>query len=285
MHEYRGVYLVIASAISFGFMPIFAKLAYSNDVPILTLLLFRFLIASAIVYIALRLSKMLIVPRARDLVRLFALGSVGYFAQSSFYFLALLYAPVSIVALLLYTYPVFVSIITHATGKERFTKRIGIAITISIIGLFLVLNPTGVELNLGSLLAVAASLTYTAYIIISSNLLERVGGEVASFYVMISAALSFFLASVFANSIIFQFKLMGMIWVLLIAMVSTAFAISSFFIGLSVIGPSRAALLSLIEPLTSVILSYLIFSEVLTPIQLLGGTLILISSAVVAVRR
>jgi hypothetical protein len=57
--------------------------------------------------------------------------------------------------------------------------------------------------------------------------------------------------------------------------VSTVAAISLFFAGLSRVGPTAAAILSTLEPVTTVVLAYFVFGEVLAGVQLLGGALVL----------
>ena len=52
--------------------------------------------------------------------------------------------------------------------------------------------------------------------------------------------------------------------------------------GLERIGPTNAAMLSVLEPLVTVLLAALLLGEALRPVTLLGGGLILVSVLVVA---
>ena len=72
-----------------------------------------------------------------------------------------------------------------------------------------------------------------------------------------------------------RLTLEGWGWVGCIALISTVVAVSLFFAGLSRVGPSSAAILSTVEPLVTVLLAFLVFSETLTPVQVLGGVLVL----------
>jgi len=74
---------------------------------------------------------------------------------------------------------------------------------------------------------------------------------VASFYVMGGASLSFGLVGSLTGRIRIGWDLEGWIWVSLIALVATALAATAFLQGLKLVGPSRASILSLVEPLTS----------------------------------
>jgi drug/metabolite transporter (DMT)-like permease len=65
-------------------------------------------------------------------------------------------------------------------------------------------------------------------------------------------------------------------WVILgLALVATVLADGSFFAGLPHTGASRAAILSTVEPLCTLILSALLLGEVIPPVRFLGGALIL----------
>ena len=64
--------------------------------------------------------------------------------------------------------------------------------------------------------------------------------------------------------------------------VSTVGAILLFFAGLARVGPSAASILSTLEPVVTVGLAAAAFGESLSPLQLLGGALVL--SAVVVMQ-
>ena len=279
-----GILSVILSAVSFGLMPIFARLAYLQGVGVDELLFVRFLFAFLVAGAILKISGLLIIPKIQDLLVLIGLGALGYFLQSTLYFNSLLYSPVAIVALLLYTYPVFVTIGAFALGWEKVSRRLTAAFILAVIGLFLVANPFGSPIGLGVFLSLGASVTYTIYILSGSKVLKRVRGIVAAFYVMGAASVSFGLAGAITGSIHLKWNFEGWLWVAMISLVCTVIAMTSFFIGLSRIGPSKAALISLIEPVTSVIVSTGLFGNALNISQWLGGILILTATAVTTLK-
>ena len=74
-------------------------------------------------------------------------------------------------------------------------------------------------------------------------------------------------------------------WLLGLAVVSTVAAVSLFFAGLRRVGPTSAAILSTAEPVVTVILAFLVFGELLGPLQLLGGGLVIVAVLVLASHR
>ena len=274
-----GILIVLVSAVSFGFMPIFARLAYSQGVGVGELLLVRFVSAFLIMGAILAISKRLILPAKQDVLVLVVLGALGYYLQSTLYFTSLLYSPVAVVALLLYTYPVFVTVGAFALGWEKISRPLATAFVIALVGLFLVANPFSASFGLGVMLALGSSITYTVYILAGSKVLRNVSGEVAAFYVMGAASFSFALKEALTGPSNLNWSFQGWFWVAMITLICTVIAVTTFFIGLSRIGPSRAALISLVEPVTSVLASLWLFGNALSVSQWFGGVLILAATA------
>jgi drug/metabolite transporter (DMT)-like permease len=72
-------------------------------------------------------------------------------------------------------------------------------------------------------------------------------------------------------------------WIAALAAICTVAAISLFFAGLHRAGPTTASILSTVEPVTTVVLAFLVFGETLGIVQTLGGALVL--AAVVTLAR
>jgi drug/metabolite transporter (DMT)-like permease len=124
-------------------------------------------------------------------------------------------------------------------------------------------------------MGVGAALSYTAYILVS----DRVGGRLdplpLSALVTTGAAITFGVAGAATGSLDAGFAGDGWGWLAAIAIVSTVTPIVLFFAGLRRVGPSMAAILSTLEPPTTVAFAFLVFGESLTAVQLAGGALVL----------
>jgi drug/metabolite transporter (DMT)-like permease len=77
----------------------------------------------------------------------------------------------------------------------------------------------------------------------------------------------------------------GFGWLAGIAVISTVVALGLFFAGLRLVGPTTASILSTAEPLTAVLLAFLVFGESLSSVQLAGGALVLAGVLVLSARR
>lgn len=283
--QWLGPLLVLVSAISFGFMPIFARFEYGSGVGVQELLFVRFILSFVLVGVFLRLTRRTFVPSKNQLLVLLALGGVGYFVTSSLYFTSLLYVPIPILALVLYTYPAFVTAGSFILGWERTSVGVAASLLLALLGLVLVANPVFNIMYFGLLLALGAAITYSAYILASTRVLRELSGEVASFYVMGSAGLSFGIAGSLTGRLNIAWSVEAWFWVVMISIISTSLAATTFFQGIKLIGPSRASILSVTEPVTSLTAASVFFNELLSMSQWLGGLLILLATAIAALSK
>ncbi len=281
-----GAALCLLSAAGFGAMAIFGKLAYDAGVSTITLLLVRFTLAGLAftALIAVRPGLRPGRPDRRSLTLGLGLGTIGYATQAGLYFAALHRLDASLLALVLYTYPAWVTLAAFALGRERPTRRTLVALALSSCGLVVVLATAaggtfdwaGVAMGLG------AALAYTTYILVA----DRAGVALApiplSALVCAGAAATFAVIGLGLGKLETGFAAEGWLWLGLIALVSTALPIAMFFAGMARVGPSTASILSTFEPVVTVVLAYLAFSERLGTAQLGGAALVLGAAVLLA---
>ncbi len=275
--RWYGSILVLVSAVSFGFMPIFALLAYEEGVGVQELLFIRFILAFLLTGVFLGLTGKVSIPPRKHLLVLLALGGIGYFLQSSLYFTALLHIPVPVAALVLDTYPAFVTAGSLALGWERISTYLILSLLLASAGLVLVANPIFNTSIVGISMALGAAVTYTVYILVSTRVLKGLSGEVGSFFVMGAASLTFGISCLLMGELHIAWNFEAWIWVVMISFISTFIAIITFFQGLKLIGPSRTSILSIAELVTSVVVASIVFNDALSVTQWIGGLLILLA--------
>jgi drug/metabolite transporter (DMT)-like permease len=275
-----GALLCLLSASGFATLGIFGSLADDAGASIASTLFVRFSVAALVFWVVLRvtggLGRVRALPRHVVLTGL-GLGAFGYSIQSGLFFAAIERLDVSMVALLLYTYPAFVTVAALVLGRAAFSPRTLVALAVASVGLVLVLLAAGTgafDLG-GALLALAASVTYTTYILISDRIIGAVDPFALAALVLTGATASFAVAGLVTGSLDLGMSGEAWLWLILIALVSTVVAVSAFFAGLQRVGPSEAAILSTFEPVATVALAFVVLGERLAPAQLLGGALVL----------
>ena len=278
-----GSVYCLLSAAGFGAMAVFGKLAYNTGVSVDTLLLIRFGLAGALLLgLALARGALRNVSRRGVLVGL-GMGACGYAAQAGLYFSALSRIDASLVALILYVYPVLVMTSAIALRWERASRRRVLALGMALSGIGMVLGgaTAGSFDGLGALLALGAAVTYTAYILVGDRVTALVPPLGLAALVCCGAFGTFLVTGVLRGGPDLGFAPAGWLWLGALALVSTVGAILLFFAGLVRVGPSMAAILSIVEPVVTVVGAAVVFGETLNAIQWLGGSVVLAAVLIV----
>jgi drug/metabolite transporter (DMT)-like permease len=281
--EGMGAVFCLLSAIGFGALAIFGKLAYDEGVSVGDLLLVRFAVAAVVLLGIVRWrGGFRGVPLRTALVG-FGMGAIGYAAQSASFFAALDRIDASLLTLILYVYPVLVMVGAVALGREGWSSRRGLALGLALTGMLLVLTGAATDRFdwLGVGLGLVAALVYSAYILTGDRLLSAVAPLTLTTLVCCGAATTYAVATVARGGPSLGVGAAAWAWLVMLALVSTVGAILLFFAGLARVGPSVASILSVLEPVTTVGLAAAIFGESLSPGQLLGGASVLAAVLVV----
>lgn len=270
-----GVALVLLSACCFGTLAIFGKLAYRLGLTTPQLLTYRFALAAALMWAIVALARQPLPPR-RSLAGLAVMGAAGYVGQSASYFNALHFIPAATTALLLYTFPVAVTLLAVVLFHEPLGwSKIG-ALALALIGTGLVVQaqpravaPTGIILGL------TAAGIYSGYILYGSRLLPGIPPVSATAVIMTAAAAVWvtFTAITGQLAVLWTSPRLAVLGGFVI--IGTAIPVLTFIMGLRLIGASRTAILSTFEPASTVALAVILLGESASPLQYLGGALIL----------
>ena len=272
-----GVALVIGSAVCFGTLGVFGKLAYRLGLTTPQLLSYRFALAAVLLWLAAVVIRQPIPPR-RSLLGLAIMGGAGYVGQSGSYFSALHFIPASTNALLLYTFPVVVTLLAALLFREALTWVKLAACALAFFGTLLVVEaqlhaapPIGIVLGLGS------AAFYSGYILYGSRLLPGLPPVSATATIMTAAALVWGTYAAVTGQLAVVWTAPRAALIGSFALLGTTIPVLTFILGLRLVGPSRAAILSTFEPASTVLLAVIILGEVASPLQYLGGAFIIAS--------
>lgn len=261
-------------------MAIFGKVAYAQGIPLDSLLFLRFAIAGAVMAGWMLITRQAW-PRGRSLAGLAVMGGVGYVGQSWCYFSALSHASAGLTALLLYIFPVIVTVL-HAVLARRMLRPLrAAAVLVALAGTTLTIGGNVEGQALGVAFGIAAALIYALYIIVGERVTAGIGAIPAATVIMLASAVSSALI-VLGRGFAAPVTPTGWVAVLAIALVCTVVAITAFFAGLSRLGAPDASTLSTLEPLATIVLAAVFLGERISFTQMLGGTIILAAAIVLA---
>ena len=216
----------------------------------------------------------------RDLPLFLGLGVGSVGLMTCCYFAAIRMMTMSEAAILLYTSPIWVVLMSALFFHERVTRRKLLALILAFGGCALVSGLGGGELNpLGVRVGVGSGIAYGLYSILGSVALRRYPPETVSAYTFVSAAIAVLLISRPAE-LVQKFAaadgLAGLILLTLATGAVTAFVpFLIYTIGLNRVLASHAAILATVEPLVATVLGILVYHEQLRTATLLGIACIL----------
>lgn len=277
---------VIVSAACFGTLAILTNLAYDawpggrGAAQPLALLAWRFVLTAALMaaYQLVRSPKSLLVSRA-DLGRFSLLALTGYGAASICFFFALRYADSSVVAVLLYTYPALVALVSWLLLGERFAPARVAGIAVTFVGCALVLDllsahavsAAGIALGLG------AAVGYACFNLLSYRWVSRQPRLVLMTYVfgISGIAIGILALALGVDLSVAEWSLR--LWLLLgtIVLIPTFAAIVLYLEGIRGLGAAQAAVVSTFEPIFTILLAGAILGDRLSLVQWVGAALVI----------
>jgi drug/metabolite transporter (DMT)-like permease len=277
-----GVALTALSAAFFGSLAIFGTFADRLGIPLTELLAVRFCAAALILWglALLRRERLWWGRRSAG----FVLMGLLYVGQSAAYFMSLKTIPAAVTSILLYLYPAVVMLMAAAFLGERLTRVRVLALFIAVAGVFTVVNPLGgggsID-SVGLLFGLSTAAIYATYILVGRALLRDVPAVVATAAIATTAGITLAVVGGAGG----QFRpldVRGWALALSMAVVATAIPATMFLAGLARVGATRAAIISTLEPATTVVLATLLLGEDLGPLRLAGGVMILAAAVIVA---
>lgn len=276
--QLRGYGFVILSAIGFATLAIFIKFGYQLGMTSEMLLTLRFLLASIIMVLLLtvRRCRNWRVDRA-ELIKLVGQG-LFYFGCSYCFAKSANYLPASMTSILLYTYPSMVAILAGLFFKERMGLIRLTSLGLTFVGCLLVLNIFNQHFALnwrGLLFGLTAALVYAGYNLHGQHVVGDQEPLIVSTYVSVVclAALVVLQPPVYLFN--GSLKLTGWLVGLGMALLCTVIPVALYLKGISMVGASRAAIVSTIEPAVTILLAGLLLGERLSLVQISGGILIM----------
>jgi drug/metabolite transporter (DMT)-like permease len=279
MRQFTGFICVILAGVGFGFLGIFGRLAFNSGMTVGQLLTFRFSIAAMVLFFGLLIfKKSALKLNFRQILISSCLGVFGYAVFSTLYFKSIQGLSVSLAALLLFTFPLFVNLGSHFILKEKMTLKQLISLLLACAGIAILLwGPVFFDSMFSIIYAVSAAIAYSIYVLVSGKYQQGVDPFSSSLYVIFSAAVAL---SVFHRVNIFEIFDLNhnqIFYVLGLSVVCTIVPIILFLIGLQHLSSSTASIVVMIEPVVAALAAWIILDEKLRPLQYVGMALVFVA--------
>ncbi len=209
-------------------------------------------------------------------------GSILFFTVC--YFTAIKMMPLSTAAILLYTSPVWIMLMSILFFHEKLNRRKLIALILAFAGCVLVSGISGEGMTLtGLLVGLGSGIGYGLYSILGTIALRKYSPYTVTAYTFMFAAVGSWIicrpadmVHKFADAADFGFLIF---LCCLTALITAVFPFLAYTLGLQNVEASKAGIIATIEPMVATLIGIVVFSEPLTLMSGLG--ILLILSAVV----
>lgn len=278
-----GLLLAAVGAIAASGKAVIVKLAYRHGADATTLLALRMLVALPFFVAMGAWAARRAQPLSRgDLWRVAVLGFSGYYLSSYLDFLGLQYISATLERLILYLSPTLVVLIALVVLRQRPTRLQVAALLVSYLGVLLAfghdIQLEGRRTLIGSALVFASALSYAVYLFGSGQAVARIG----------AVRLTAYASTVACALCIGQYLLLQPLaalaqqpapvyWLsLLNGTVCTVLPVLAIMVGVKRIGSSLAAQVSMLGPVSTIVLSVWLLDEPMGPWQSAGTVLVLL---------
>lgn len=270
------LYVAVSMAIWGTLGPFTQQIAVSSG----ELALYRACLASGLIAIYLTLSKQKMDFQAvKKEIVLLLLSGIAMGINWVLLFQAYRYTTISAATLSYYFAPVIVTLACPFLFKEKLTKKQILCFVMSTLGLVLIigvgsLDRSGTHL-IGILYGLGAACLY-ATVVLMNKFIRNVTGihrTLMQFCGAIAVLVPYVLVS--GGMHLEALDSMGWVCLLIVGLVHTGITYCLYFSALKDLSGQEASILSYIDPLVAIFVSFFLLGESMTPSQMVGGALIL----------
>jgi drug/metabolite transporter (DMT)-like permease len=297
MHPLRGYLYIASAAFLWGIAATLGRAAFTGKLlpqgqtvrPIDPLILsqsrttFSFVVL-LLGLLVLRGWRRLRLPAA-DFGRMFLLGILGVAVSNYFYYLAIQRTNVATAIILQYTAPVWVLVYTVARARQKPTRSQVSAVVLALMGIAFVIGifgASGFRLDtIGVLAATLAAFSFAFYNVGGHSVLARYDRWTVLLYVIFSAALFWIVVNPPWKIAAVQYSGGQWLFLFVFSLISVLAPFSLYFAGLQHLQPTRAIIVSCLEPVFSIVIAAIALGEVMRPLQMTGIILVLVAIMVV----
>lgn len=277
-----GITFVMISAFIFGFTPILGKLSYAGGNNAVMLTFLRAFLAIPLLYVMLiknNISFSLTKKEKRDI---FILSVFGSSLTTFTLYASYNYIPVGLATTLHFIYPSLVLVYSIIFLGEKASKIQIIALFISSIGVLFFcdfgsqISITGVMLAIVS----AASWAFNIVFLHHSGLVYLHPLKLC-FYQSSIVSLLMLLFGIFSGKFTLDLTPAAMGYSFIVSLCVSIGAVSFLQMGIRYVGSMTASILSMLEPITSIVCGLLILNETITILNAIGCVIIVVGVALI----
>ena len=275
-----GYLAAILSAVCFGTSGLFVKYVYRFGLTAGEMLILQYLIAVIVLWsFSYYIYRDKIYISKKLLKKVFILGVFGNTFMTLFYYKSFMYLDVAIATILLFTYPILVTIYSFVFGKDKVDKFILTSLFIAFTGSVLVLDLFNYNSSVaitGVIFGVLGAIFYAFMNVYSESFLDQIEPIILTSYVNTFSLLVLIVYYRPFHLIYSPPETGAWASILMLALIAGVLPVALLYTGIKYIGAIKTSIIANFEIPVSAILSYFIYNETLNLLQIVGMVFVLI---------
>ncbi|MBQ2751787.1 MAG: EamA family transporter [Oscillospiraceae bacterium] len=289
MDRKTGTIMIVAAGILWGSMSIFVNALTALGMTSMQISVSRSLFTPfLLIPILYKMDKKLIAIAPRDWYYFLGTGIFSLLFFNWCYFNAIKASSASVAAVLLYTAPIFVVLMSAALFGEKLTKKKLAALAVTFIGCVLVSGVLSQGQSIGTkalLMGLGSGFGYSLYSIFGRYALAKYHSLTVTLYTIMFCAVGSLILSAAETGVLLPAQLFtakGLVIAVLMSVVTCAAPYVLYTSGLRYVESGRASIYATVEPAVATIISVTVFSEQLTLTKISGMLMIFLSVVILA---
>lgn len=285
----KGTLIILIAALCWASSGTAAKHLFLMGVTPTGLVQMRATVAAVMIGLWIALTRPALLRLARrDLPRMVAMGFFGMAMVQFTYMFAISRVHVAVAILMQYMAPVFIFLWALVFGMKKPSVLSAVTISGTVMGCYFVSGAYDFNfaeldlLGLGG--GLAAALSFAVYSILSEGLVGRYDPKAVTFYAFLVSAVVWNLAE---PPFAFVSKCADpsfLFWGMYVVLFGTVLPFLLYVVGIKHTSSVNASITATTEPIFAGVISWIFIGEALTPVQMAGAALVLLSIAVLTVK-
>lgn len=285
-----GYFYVIFAAVLWAVSGSSAKFLFNSGVTPFQLVQLRITIAavSLFLWLLLRNPSLLKIDR-KDILYFAVFGTLGMGACQFTYLFAISKINVAAAILLQYMAPSFIAMHAVVFARDKLSLQTIIALLGATFGCYLVVGAYSLDvlaMNLAGIVSgILSAITFAWYSIHGEYGMRRYNPWTVIFYAMLFAALLWNILHWPLEAFFHPYNVVQWGWIMYIGILGTLVPFGLYLEGVNLIRSTRASITATLEPITAGVISFIFLNEILEPLQVTGGVLVIASIIILQIKQ
>jgi drug/metabolite transporter (DMT)-like permease len=276
----KGYLYVVLAAVFWAASGSAAKFLFNSGITAFQLCQLRITLSAASVFIWLLIrNPELLRISPRDIFYFLLLGTFGMAAINFTYLFAISKIHVAAAILLQYLAPVFIALYSVIFLREKLNRATILALIGALVGCYLVVGAYNLNIlalnSAGILGGLGAALSFAWWSVHGEYGMRRYNPWTVMFYAMFFAAIEWNLIHPPLEAFTRSYAPIVWAWILYIGIIGTILPFGFYYEGINLIRSTRASITATLEPITAGLIAYIFLNEIMEPLQLMGGALVI----------